>query len=84
MSKTPLSERLRSLRITLDVTVDPDETSDVEDNGRPDQNHWTLGLGRPGRRKSKIQFYKIRMKSEPSFSFSKSGLRSKINFMRAF
>ena len=73
MSKTPLSERLRSLRITLDVTVDPDETSDVEDNGRPDQNHWTLGLGRPGRRKSKIQFYKIRMKSEPRFSFSKSG-----------
>ena len=61
MSKTPLSERLRSLRITLDVTVDPDETSDVEDNGRPDQNHWTLGLGRPGKIKNKIQFYKIRI-----------------------
>ena len=58
MSKTPLSDLLRSLRITLDVTVEPEETSDVEDNGRPDQNHWTLGLGRPA--KNKIE-EKLRM-----------------------
>ena len=35
----------------FDVTVEPDDTSEVEGNGRPDQNHWTLGLGRPEIRK---------------------------------
>lgn len=47
VSRTPLSVRFNSLRITLEVTVDPDETSELEDNGSPDQNQRTRGLGRP-------------------------------------
>ena len=33
--------------------MEPDDTSEVEANGRPDQNHLTRGLGRPA---SKDQF----------------------------
>ena len=39
--------------MTLEVTVEPDETSELERRGRPDQNHLTRGLGRPA---SKDQF----------------------------
>ncbi len=36
--------------MTLDVTVLPDETSELADRGSPDQNHCTFGLGRPEKR----------------------------------
>ena len=33
--------------MTLEVTVEPEETSEAEAIGSPDQNHLTRGLGRP-------------------------------------
>ena len=47
VKRTPLSDLLRSLRMTLEVTVEPEETSEVDDKGRPDQNQRTWGIGRP-------------------------------------
>jgi hypothetical protein len=33
--------------MTFEVTVEPEDTSDVDERGNPDQNHATSGLGRP-------------------------------------
>ncbi len=50
VSRTPLSDLLRSVRITVEVTVEPDETSDEVRSGSPDQNHLTSGFGRPAKK----------------------------------
>ena len=47
VSKIPSSDLLSPGNITLEVTVDPEETSEAATKGRPDQNHLTRGLGRP-------------------------------------
>ena len=47
VSKIPSSDLLSPGNITLEVTVDPEETSEAATKGRPDQNHLTWGLGRP-------------------------------------
>ena len=47
VSKIPSSDLLSPVNITLEVTVDPEDTSEAEAKGRPDQNHFTWGLGRP-------------------------------------
>lgn len=41
----------------FEVTVDPEDTSELDDSGIPDQNHWTWGLGRPAKRKRVLFFH---------------------------
>ena len=47
VNNRPLSVRLRLSSITVDVTVEPDETSEDVPSGSPLCCHRTRGLGRP-------------------------------------
>ena len=47
VSNAPLSSRCKSLKTTVEVTVEPEDTSEVSRIGWPDQTHRTIGLGRP-------------------------------------
>ena len=51
VSKIPSSDLCKLANITLEVTVDPEETSEAGARGWPDQNHLTRGLGRPATKK---------------------------------
>ena len=53
VNNRPLSERSRLSKITFDVTVDPEETSDDVLNPMPLWSHRTCGFGRPKDWKSK-------------------------------
>lgn len=41
----------------FEVTVEPEETSELDDKGMPDQYHWTWGLGRPAKKKKDFAFH---------------------------
>ena len=56
VNNRPLSERSRLSNITVDVTVEPDETSDAAYRGRPLCSHRTRGFGRPKNKNQITQF----------------------------
>ena len=47
VNNRPLSERSKLSNTTVEVTVDPDETSDAAPRGKPLWSHRTRGFGRP-------------------------------------